>query len=347
VRRLPILDGLRSRVGDLVRQTLERAPLPPEARRALQNAKEVGRSLRWPQRPDAINIEITSICDARCIHCPRHEMERQQRPMDIGVFKKLVDQAAELGVPDLCPNGFGEILTMKSFDEHFSYIRSKGHRFRILVNSNGFRLDDTKIESFLRHEVDHLNITLDGATAETFEKIRVRLKFNQIEDNILRLIKRRDELGMRVPKIRVGMIAIPQNQHEIPAHMTKWRGVADYVGVGGYTNRAGSLDAKGIFAANENAPTNVQAIETTRARACVLPFRELNIWADGRAVLCCDDWNEEHVVGDLNKQSLSEIWHGEALRTARMLHKSGHGSEIDICSKCNMWRESSGARLWT
>ena len=275
-------------------------------------------------------------------------MDRSQRPMDLELFKKLVDHAAEMRVPDLAPNGFGELLTMRSFDEHFAYIRSKSHRFRILVNSNGFRLDDDKIETFLRHEVDFLNITLDGATAETFESIRVRLKLDQIEDNIRRLIKMRDERGLKYPKVRVGMIAIPQNIHEIDALLNKWKNVVDFVGVGGYSNRAGSLDEKGIFGPAPTAPdTTALTIAPAQAKSCVLPFRDMSIWADGRAVLCCDDWNETHVVGDLNTQSLAEIWNGEPLHKARALHMAGRGADLEICSKCNMWREASGARLWS
>ncbi|MEI9941031.1 MAG: radical SAM protein [Pseudomonadota bacterium] len=353
MRRLPIMDTLRARAGDLIRSSLESERLPAEwrsqARRALQTAKDAAQSFQWPRRPQLINIEITAICDARCIHCPREAMDRSQRPMEMPLFKKLIDQAAELGVPDLSPNGFGEILTMRSFDEHFAYVRSKSHRFRILVNSNGFRLDDDKIESFLRHEVDFLNITLDGATAETFEKIRVRLKLDQIEDNIMRLIRARDERGLKYPKVRVGMIAIPQNMHEIDALLAKWKDVVDFVGVGGFTNRAGSLDEKGTFAGAhpEQQATSTQAIEVAKARPCVLPFRDMNVWADGKAVLCCDDWNEEHVVGDLNTQSLSEIWNGPALHHARSRHMAGCGNELEICGKCNMWREASGARLWS
>jgi hypothetical protein len=350
-----MLDALRATAGGLLRSTLENDRLPAEwraqARRAVQTVKDAAQSLQWPRRPQAINVEITAICDARCIHCPREAMDRSQRAMDFALFKKLVDQAAELGVPDLCPNGFGEILTMRSFDEHFAYARSKSHRFRILVNSNGFRLDDDKIESFLRHEVDFLNITLDGATAETFEKIRVRLKLDQIEDNIARLMRARDSRGLKFPKVRVGMIAIPQNSHEIEALLKKWQGVVDFVGVGGFTNRAGSLDEKGIFAGAEPAATDpvvTKAIEVAApARHCVLPFRDMNIWADGRAVLCCDDWNEEHVVGDFNTQSLSEIWNGAALHHARSKQMAGCGNELEICAKCNLWRESSGARLWS
>jgi radical SAM protein with 4Fe4S-binding SPASM domain len=78
----------------------------------------------------------------------------------------------------------------------------------------------------------------------------------------------------------------------------------------------------------------------------VLPFRELNVYSDGKAVLCCDDWNEEYVVGDLNTQSLGEIWRGEALTRARKAHLESRGADLSVCAKCNLWRDPGPAKLW-
>jgi hypothetical protein len=148
-------------------------------------------------------------------------------------------------------------------------------------------------------------------------------------------LRARRERKLEVPKVRVGIIAIPQNAHEVRQVLDKWRDVADYVGVGGFTNRAGSLDDRFESASPQNA------------KACVLPFKEMNFWADGKAVLCCDDWNEEHPVGDLNTASVAEIWTGQLLRDARQKHVDGRGGELEICARCNYWRDpSAGARLW-
>ena len=343
MRRLPVLrEAARGAYQELTRLSNSKGVTGKIARGAQDVAvalKEGVGSLSWPTRPQALNFEITAICDARCIHCPREDMERSQRTMEMSLFKKMVDQAAEMKIPDLCPNGFGELLTMRNLDEHLAYMRSKEHEFRILINTNGFRMTDDKIDSFLNHRVDLLNITLDGATAETFEAIRLKLKLGQIEDNIRRLVAERAKRGQIYPKVRVGMIVMPQNQHEMQMLRDKWEGVVDYVGFGGFTNRGGSLDEATFSTGGEPGPA---------VSACMLPFKEMNIWADGKAALCCDDWNEEEVVGDLTTQSLQEIWHGEKLHRIRELHMAKRGAEIGICGRCNMWRAApTGARLWS
>lgn len=303
-----------------------------------ETIKEGIESQYWPLRPQSLNIEITAICDSKCVHCPREAMDRPMRPMPEDLFRRIVDQAAEMKIPEICPNGFGEIMTLKSIESHLAYIRSKSHRFRIVMNTNGFRMSGEKLESLLRHEVDLLNICIDGATKAVAEAVRVNLKLDSIEENILTLMRMRRERGLERPKIRVGMVVIPQNEHEVGAFAEKWRGKVDFVGVDPYSNRAGSLDGK---FAEAKAPS--QAAGGT----CLLPFRELNIWADGKAALCCNDWNAEHVVGDANVESLQTIWRGMGLTAARESHAKGNGASLPICQACNYWKAPRPlTRLW-
>ena len=138
----------------------------------------------WPKRPERLNVEIIAVCDAKCIHCPRQDMDRAVRPMAFELFKKVVDEAADLRVPALVPNGYGEILTMPRMGEYLAYVRSKRHDFRIVLNTNGYNMTDAKIEILFEHRVNVLNITIDGATAETAQHIRVGLKTERIENNI-------------------------------------------------------------------------------------------------------------------------------------------------------------------
>ena len=300
-------------------------------------------SRRWPRRPHALNVELTAICDSKCIHCPRQEMDRVMRPMPLPLFTKLVDQAAELGIPELHPNGFGELMTLRNLEAYLDIISNRSHRFKIVINTNGYRMTEEKIELLIKHRVALLNICIDGATAKTAETIRVGLEFDQIEANIHRLMAIRRERRLGYPKIRVGLVKIPQNIAEVPAFLDRWQGKVDYVGVDGYSNRAGSLTDK--FRTEAAAET---VAPNARPGTCVLPFKDLNIWADGRAVLCCNDWNEQHPVGDLNTQSLAEIWQGAALAEARRLHREGKGAELPICASCNYWQEPTrGLALWS
>jgi MoaA/NifB/PqqE/SkfB family radical SAM enzyme len=302
--------------------------------------KDLWESRRWPARPESINFEITAACDAKCIHCPRLDMERPMKPMPMELFRRMVDQATDLQVSQLCPNGYGEICTLplRLLEPYFQYISAKPWPFKIIINTNGYRMTTERADLFIEHAVHLVNVTIDGATAATAEAIRIGLKFDDIEANIRNLLARRNAVGKCFPKVRVGMVAMPQTLREAELFLNRWRGIADFVGIGGFSSRLSSL----------TLPEAEAAAQSPTPSACVLPFRDLNIWADGKAVLCCEDWNEEHVIGDLNTQTVGEIWHSSKVTEVREKHLARKGHEIALCAKCNCWKPPSlGARLWS
>ena len=256
--------------------------------------------------------------------------------MEFELFKKVVDEAADLRVPEVVLNGYGEILTMPRMGEYLAHLRSKRHDFRLMINTNGYNITNAKIELLFENRVNLLNITIDGATAETAQLIRIGLKTERIENNIHQIMRLRRERGLGYPKIRAGMVLIKENEHEAHAFLNKWAGVTDYVGIGPLSGRLGTETE---HAAEGHGEGHVPA--------CILPFRDMDVWADGKAVLCCEDWNEEYVVGDLTDESLAEVWRGRVLSEARALHASGRGNDVFICSKCDHWQQPPPTvRLW-
>jgi len=44
-----------------------------------------------------IRVEPTNICNGKCIMCPREKMKRPQGILDVGLYRRIVDQAVEAG----------------------------------------------------------------------------------------------------------------------------------------------------------------------------------------------------------------------------------------------------------
>ncbi|MEU1756181.1 radical SAM/SPASM domain-containing protein [Micromonospora matsumotoense] len=66
---------------------------------------------------------------------------------------------------------------------------------------------------------------------------------------------------------------------------------------------------------------------------CVRPFNEFYITQDGRVVLCCQDWSVQEVMGNVNDNTIEEIWNNEkyTARRASLLRKE----RTDLCAKCD------------
>jgi len=276
---------------------------------------------KYRRRPEEIDIEVTSSCDADCIMCPRRSMRRAPGPMPMPLFQAIVDEAVSLGVRDLCLNGYGEIATLRNYRDYLAYIRARSARIRILVNTNGMRLSEDLASAFIEHDVDIVNIAIDGATAATYESIRRHLKLDVVESNVKRFVEMRNASGRRRPYIMVNMIHMPENAHEAEAFLAKWNGIPDYAGLAGVLSRGGSVA--------------VPARETDwRSVPCFLLWRQMPILSDGTVAMCCDDWDGTSGLGNVAQGGIKAIWSSPAHERFRRLHLEGRAEELSLCRGC-------------
>ncbi|GAH63227.1 unnamed protein product, partial [marine sediment metagenome] len=68
--------------------------------------------------------------------------------------------------------------------------------------------------------------------------------------------------------------------------------------------------------------------------ACRSIFADCIILSDGRVCPCCWDSDGSIIVGDVTREKILDIWHGEAMNNLRELHNSGRRNEVPICSEC-------------
>lgn len=68
--------------------------------------------------------------------------------------------------------------------------------------------------------------------------------------------------------------------------------------------------------------------------SCSLPFRQIVIRPDGKLSLCCNDALGKYTMGDLNKQSLIEIWNSKKYEIIRNKLKKAR-KNISLCKYCD------------
>ena len=69
--------------------------------------------------------------------------------------------------------------------------------------------------------------------------------------------------------------------------------------------------------------------------ACPQLYQRLVIGCDGQVMMCSNDEDGDHIVGNAYEQSVHEIWHGERLQKIRELHDQIDGfKELHACRQC-------------
>jgi MoaA/NifB/PqqE/SkfB family radical SAM enzyme len=167
--------------------------------------------------PEFIQIEPVGQCNLRCTMCPI-QFRRDGPPwgppafMDYGLYTRLIDGFSTL--KELHLQGLGEPTMHPRFFDMIRYAVGKG--IRVSINSNFTLMTPDKAERLVASGLDTLHVSIDGASAETYERIRVFAKFKTVLRNMQLLLKARRAAGGALPHIRLVMVGMRQNLAEIP-----------------------------------------------------------------------------------------------------------------------------------
>jgi radical SAM protein with 4Fe4S-binding SPASM domain len=192
--------------------------LTGRARIGIKEAARVELEERCPmQLPTYVQIEPVGQCNLRCQMCPIQF--RQDGPpygppafMPFATFTRLIDEFVTLR--ELHLQGLGEPMMHPCFFDMVAYAAAKG--IRVTTNSNLTLLNQRRAERCVTSGLDCLHVSLDGATAATYERIRVRAHFERVVGNIERLLQARQQFGSDRPRLRLVMVVMRQNLHELP-----------------------------------------------------------------------------------------------------------------------------------
>jgi MoaA/NifB/PqqE/SkfB family radical SAM enzyme len=132
--------------------------------------------------------------------------------MSFDLFTRTLDQIT--GLEELHLQGLGEPMMHPRFFDMIAYATRKG--IRVGTNSNMTLLNPQRAERCVTSGLHELNISLDGATPATYERIRVRAHFDRVLRNLGLLIETKQRLGSATPELKIVCVVMRQNLHELP-----------------------------------------------------------------------------------------------------------------------------------
>ena len=167
--------------------------------------------------PTYAQLEPVGQCNLRCQMCAIQFREDgpPYGPPAFMAFERFVQMLDTLpGLEELHLQGLGEPMMHPRFFEMVACATARG--IRVSTNSNATLLTERRAERCVTSGLDCLHVSLDGATAATYERIRVRAHFERVTANVERLLAARERLGAATPRLRLVMVIMRQNLGELP-----------------------------------------------------------------------------------------------------------------------------------
>ena len=157
--------------------------------------------------PSFFQLESTDFCNSKCIMCEHYYTENKGACiLSMEKLDHLRDAIQLSRTIDL--NGMGEPFISKNIKEQIDVYVGYGNK--VVANTNMSYLDDELIERIGR-DFEWLAISIDGATRETYENIRINLSYDKLLSNLYKLKEKAPDLI----KI-ISMVIMRQNVEEMP-----------------------------------------------------------------------------------------------------------------------------------
>jgi radical SAM protein with 4Fe4S-binding SPASM domain len=251
----------------------------------------------------------------------------KQGNMDMDLYKKILKECSENAVPSIKLNYRGEPTMNKRLPDMIRLAKEAGI-LEVQLNTNGVLINEKLAGEMIDAGLDRIKFSIDGATAEVYEKIR-GTNFERVVSNVQNFVRIRNEKGLIRPIVHVQMVYMKENQDDAIQFVHFWKNIVNRIGMGRYRSTSRNPDDARL---DEH-----RVLETPVATIpCAQLWQRLLITFDGTVVMCCGDQKVQMPVGDVTKTSLKEIWRSPALMKYRAWHMEDNSRKMTICPPCEM-----------
>ncbi len=164
------------------------------------------------QRRITLMMDLASTCDIRCKHCFRTVLIPKGAKVtvdEIGILERELFPY----IDRLALSCTGEPLTLRNFKEGLRAAKRAGVPF-VRIQTNGTHLTEEVSEFLIDSGLDHLGISLDSSTQETFEVVRRGAHWDEVIGNIKTFDRLRKQKGAAFPRLAMNFALMKENADE-------------------------------------------------------------------------------------------------------------------------------------
>jgi MoaA/NifB/PqqE/SkfB family radical SAM enzyme len=282
-----------------------------------------------------IYIEPTNLCNLDCRTCMRNAWDEPLGRMSDETFAQIMQGVKQFsGTPSVFFGGFGEPLVHPKIIEMVQAAKTAGAEVELI--SNGILLNERMAGKLMEAGLDRIWVSIDGATPESYDDVRLGAALPKVIDNLMALQKLRTLTGLNLPKLGIAFVAMKRNIADLPKvlRMGKRLG-ADQFSISNVLPHTLELKEQVLYARSIYERNN---LPSEWVPLISLPRMEINALTRDPLADTLKDWNmlsvarQELGMGSntcpfVEKSSISIRWDGAVSPCLPLLHT--HESYLD------------------
>lgn len=314
--------------------------------------------------PFVFNIETTNFCNMTCIMCQRTtELKRPLMHMDMRTFQRIVEQIKPRTPEDyqrwqefvqgnlrenqapsennfyfevisrsVTLHGFGEPLLDPMLPDRVALMTQSRIPSYFSCIPNNIRLD--LIKELFQAKLGYIKFAVDSLDDARAREIRgKKADFTRAYELILEVLelKKKMQAETVIVMTMLDFFGEGEPESETRRFQDLWTGRDVYAYVK-------SLDNKWLLSRKgKQEKAKGQDKSHYSKQYCEFPWTSITILADGSVVPCTQDLNGRWVFGNVNEESLAQIWGSPKYQEFRRMHVTGDFAPDFMChSSCDL-----------
>ncbi|SKB95278.1 4Fe-4S single cluster domain-containing protein [Lachnospiraceae bacterium] len=285
--------------------------------------------------PSLIDIELTNLCNYKCCFCPTgtNAMQRIKGMMPDNVVDAIIENLNRYKIGGVRFIRWGEPTMHPKYLEIIERVKKTGTL--VHINTNGSRLDDKQIKKLLDINLDSIKFSFQGADEGTYNEIRENGDYVQLLKTIRRFYELRAE--KKLPFIQVSTTLTNETKDQIESFKSDVGNICDYVNIGYTVLNHLSVGQMNISNGQKKKIIELQKREVKQRKymkVCNEAFDKLSINWNGDITLCCSDYDNFMIVGNILDNDIKQIFNCRAADIYREIIANGEYGKIKCCSTC-------------
>ncbi len=285
-----------------------------------------GEDLSTAYRLRYVSLETHTVCTQACSFCPVSMAPRKPEYMATELFERLVEEIAGYRdtIEAVTLNNYNEPTADRRFADQVRTLME--HHLPVAVLSNASTFTPDKADALVEiGPIAYLSVNISSLDRERYKAERRR-------DHLQTVLEHLEYIKDRPVAETMDLIVLghQDDQHRADAAAIRDRFAGSRFVVRDFQimDRAGYLP---IGLKPDRPHQGLRGCSNLGSR----PIEHIHINPQGKCVLCCEDYDEYHIVGDLQTQTIDEVMSGEEMaRLRRMTYGLEDAPDEFICRKC-------------
>lgn len=281
-----------------------------------------------------LRLELSNICNHKCIFCPNSKMKRKRCYMDEKLVYRLLKEGRNLKGGGLEKVGLfmnGEPFVSKNLSRYIKYAKEIGYKY-VFITTNGALANYDSLKAVMDSGLDSIKFSINAGSRETYKKVHGRDDYNKVMENLKFAYEYKIKNDLNI-KILSSFVVTKYTKDEIDIHYENIKPYIDDVIFFNAESFAGQMknEVKELRADIDNI--KVPKYKKKNKLPCPGLFKTICVTAEGYLTLCCSEALNYLVVEDVNNMTLLEAWYSERMKKIRQKHLQNNVEGL-LCYNC-------------